>query len=364
MRPHVEVIQDSDYIWHKAELYGGEGEARERRLAIDEEDGSSSLTVEFVTDWGRASGVHHADTEWYVLEGEMNYGGKVFTAGGYLQAPKGVVTDWIKFTAGTRVLHFREYGDAGYDVGAERWSTCRADEQVITEQTSDRDFDPVPTAGPMPGLVIKYLHIDSITGFYTRLVRANEGWADHRLAHHPCYEEAYQTAGHMTYSFGDITEGSYFFRPARIKHGHFVSLEGGATWLLRSDGELTNWYTSNEWIRWGGEAVNYGTQKHWTKSSFDLAKTPTWRTDHDLKILADSVAFQRSQGAETDDYKPWGLGTDHSAAIDLSKYSGADNVLEAGPTSELQIFPDAPEPVISSMPVRSRSHGAWDGDGM
>ena len=365
MRPHVEVIQDTDYIWHKAELYGGEGEARERRLSVDEEDGSSSLTIEFLTDWGRPGGVHHADTEWYVLNGEMNYGGKTFTAGGYVQVPKGVVADYIKFTAGTTVLHFREFGDAGYDIGAERWSTCRPDEQVTTEQTTDRDFDPVPTAGPMPGLVIKYLHVDATTGFYSRLVRANEGWADHRLAHHPCYEEAYQTSGLMTYNFGTITEGSYFFRPARVKHGHFVSMDGGAVWLLRSDGELTNWYTQNEWVRWGGDAVNYGKAEHWTKSTFDLATRPTWRTEHDLTILNNSVEFQLSQGAKAVPYLPWGFGEDHSAAgFDLSKYTSADNVLTAGPTQELQIYPDAPEPIISSLPVRSKSHGDWDGDGM
>lgn len=115
----------------------------------------------------------------------------------------------------------------------------------------------VPNAGPMPGLFIKYLHVDPVIGFYTRLVHAQEGWADHRLAHHPCYEEAYTTQGHMEYNFGTLDLGTYFFRPARVKHGHFTTMEGGATWLLRSDGELVNWYTQNEWVRWGGEAVNY-----------------------------------------------------------------------------------------------------------
>ena len=62
----------------------------------------------------------------------------------------------------------------------------------------------------------------------------------------------------MEYNFGTLDLGTYFFRPARVKHGHFTTMEGGATWLLRSDGELLNWYTQNEWVRWGGEAVNYG----------------------------------------------------------------------------------------------------------
>ena len=57
MRPHVELIHEADYVWHAAELPGGEGRASERRLSVDEEDGSSSLKVAFHTDWGRGPGI-------------------------------------------------------------------------------------------------------------------------------------------------------------------------------------------------------------------------------------------------------------------------------------------------------------------
>ena len=69
MRPHVELIQEDDYVWHGAELPGGEGRASERRLSVDEEDGSSSLRIDFHTDWGRGPGIHHANTEYYVRRG-------------------------------------------------------------------------------------------------------------------------------------------------------------------------------------------------------------------------------------------------------------------------------------------------------
>lgn len=89
MRPHVEVIHEDDYVWHAAELAGGEGRAVERRLSVDEEDGSSSLRVDFRTGWGRGPGIHHATTEFYVLDGSMTYGGRRLGAGGYLYLPKG-----------------------------------------------------------------------------------------------------------------------------------------------------------------------------------------------------------------------------------------------------------------------------------
>lgn len=409
MRPHVELIHEDDYIWHAAELPGGEGRASERRLSVDEEDGSSSLRIDFHTDWGRGPGIHHANTEYFVLEGEMTYGGRKLGKGGYVYAPKGVPTDAITFTKGTRILHYREYGDAGFDpvdsVNAPRWPDARED--VIVIDSEAMKWDAVPNPGPMPGLYIKYLHVDPVTGFYTRLVHAQEGWADHRLAHHPCYEEAYTLQGHMEYNFGTLDLGTYFFRPARVKHGHFTAMEGGATWLLRSDGELFNWYTQNEWVRWGGEALNYGPvgAKHplrWSQSSHDLAQP--WRSDTDLSMLRKSWEYAKEQGAPDVPFEFHGTGTDKSLiaiakALDAAQLQaghghdhdhGHDHTHEPVELS-WDVDPRAmehaaertdahaynwgagrvwkpgdpiPAPILSTLPVRSRSRGRWDGDGM
>ena len=80
----------------------------------------------------------------------------------------------------------------------------------------------------------------------------------------------------------------------------FVAEEGGCTWLIRSDGELVNWYTTNEWIKWGGDSENYDEPGTW---------------EHDPTHLH-------------------GFGHDHH------------------------------HPVPSTMPVRSRSRGRWSGEGM
>jgi hypothetical protein len=420
VRAHVETIQEDDYIWHAAELPGGNGRASERRLSVDEEDGSSSLRVDFHTEWNRSAGIHHANTEYHVLEGEMSYGDRTIGKGAYVYAPKGVPTEAIRFSEGSKILHYREFGDAGFDavdsVNAPRWKAARED--VIVIDTEAMQFDAVQNAGPMPGLFIKYLHIDPVTHFYTRLVFAQEGWTDHRLAHHPCYEEAYTTQGSMAYNFGDLTPGTYFFRPARVKHGHFTALEGGTTWLLRSDGELQNWYTQNEWVRWGGEAVNYGPgggRGTWSASTHDLAGGRTWRSDKDLEDLANSVSFQRDTLGQPDaDYVQHGLGQDKSLiamakAMDLARlgagHGGDDHDHDHdhgdhdhGPETHTHSHADygwldprslehpdertdaashnwaagrpwkagdrIPAPILSSLPVRSRSLGRWDGDGM
>ncbi len=413
MRPHVELIHEDDYVWHAAELPGSEGRASERRLSVDEEDGSSSLRVDFHTDWGRGPGIHHANTEYYVVDGSMTYGDRTIGKGGYVYAPQGVPVEAIRFSEGTKILHYREYGDAGFDAVdsalAPRWADARED--VIVIDSEAMNWDAVPNPGPMPGLFIKYLHVDPVTGFYTRLVHAQAGWADHRLAHHPCYEEAYTVQGHMEYNFGTLDLGTYFFRPARVKHGHFTTMENGATWLLRSDGELFNWYTQNEWVRWGGEGLNYGTPEdvrpfRWSQSSHDLAQP--WRSAEDEKQLQEAWQYQHDQGAIDDDFTIHGRGRDSSIlaiakALDAANLQGGhgghghdhthdndhdhthDVALDWGASGRAVEHQDErtdagahnwgtgrtwqegdpiPATILSSLPVRSRSRGRWDGDGM
>ncbi|GID90789.1 DUF4437 domain-containing protein [Amorphoplanes digitatis] len=285
MRAHVELIHEDDYIFHAGELPYGEGGILERRLSVDEEDGSSSLALHATADWGRAAGVPHADTEFYVVSGSLTYGGRELGPGGYLQVPRGVPMDWLKIHEGAHVLHWREYGDCGFDTAVNLGEAARkadAAGEVTVVDANAVEWVAAPTIGPLTPLYIKLLHRDPKTGFYTRLIRAPKGWSDHRLAHHPCYEEFYTLSGRMAYNFGDIDEGTYCFRPAGVKHGHFVA-ETEIDWIIRSDGELINWYTTDEWVKWGGTAENY----------------------------------------------------EHSHA-----------------------------PVISTLPVRSRSRGEWSGDGM
>lgn len=269
MRPHVELIDQNDLLWHPAELPLGNGEARQRNLSYDEENGAASLLVEFMTDWQRGPGLHSAQTEWYVLEGSVQIGTWTLGPGGYWCAPRGVGTPAVSATAGTRVLLFREYADWTFALSA----AAADDERLVIKDTNDMEwFDVVdPVNGspmdfdrggtPVPGLYIKLLWRDAETGFYTRLIKAKPGWREHPLAHHPVFEEAYCLDGEFDYNFGLMTPGQYFFRPAGVRHGDFTAGEkSGCTWILRCDGDLVDWYTDNARVEMHGDPVNWGDE--------------------------------------------------------------------------------------------------------
>lgn len=268
MRPHVEIIDSADLIWHPAEFPESTGIVRQQHLAYDEEDGSLSAKVRFDTDWSRPAGVHGAETEWFVLSGEVRLGDEVLGEGGYWTAPTGVWTPPISVTAGTEILFFREYGDWTFEPADADRDGVRPDQVLVVVHSAQMDWIPVEIGSPMrfdlggtpvPGLFIKMLHRDEQTGFYTRLIRAEEGWREHPLAHHPVYEEAYCLEGGFDYNFGTMWEGTYFFRPALIRHGDFTaSAENGCTWLLRCDGDLVDWYTTEARIEMHGTPTNWG----------------------------------------------------------------------------------------------------------
>lgn len=268
MRPWVEIVDDRDLIWHVAELPGATGEAVQQNLCYDEEDGSCSAKVRFVTDWSRPPGVHSAETEWFVLTGAVRIGDETLGPGGYWQTPKGVVCPALSVDSGTEILLFREYGDWTFEAADQDRPGVRPDQVLTVVHSAQMDWLPVEIGSPMrfdlggtpnPGLFIKMLHRDAETGFYTRLIKAEPGWREHPLAHHPVFEEAYCLEGAFDYNFGKMWPGTYFFRPALIRHGDFTAGDDeGCTWIVRCDGDLVDWYTEEASIEMHGRGTNWG----------------------------------------------------------------------------------------------------------
>ena len=257
MRPHIEMIHESDYIWHPAELPHISGEAVQRNLSVDEEDGSAATSVLFRDDTHRPSGYHVADTEWFVLEGSMTAGVTELTAGGYIHIPRGTTTPPLRISAETRALVYREGGDWSFELANEETRYYTPSEVTILG-TETMAWTPVESPEAPPGHMIKNLHRNPDTGFFTCIIWAKPGWREDRMMHHPVFEEAYTISGRMTYNFGLFTPGTYMFRPPYIKHGPFQSEEpDGCTWLIRSNGPMENWYTISSDVKVNETPHNY-----------------------------------------------------------------------------------------------------------
>jgi len=274
VRPHVELIQESDLCWHEAELTRGQGKARQRNLSYDEEDGSASTRVIFESAWERPAGYNHSDVEWYVVNGAIKIGERLLGKGAYYRAPAGLCVPAMSVQEGTEVLIFREYGDWGFSLSKKnrsdfipRGGNTASDEQgeLTVVDTSRMEWMPNVYEGDTQRfLKLKLLYHDPAPddandkGFVTMLAWAPPGWSDNRMVHHPVFEEAYSLEGNLVYNFGTLDAGTYFFRPAKVKHGHFVAgEERGWMGFFRLDGTLVNWITVNEKVIIEGDAVNY-----------------------------------------------------------------------------------------------------------
>lgn len=274
MRPHVELLQSADLCWHDAEFVRAEGRARQKNLSYDEENGAASTSVVFDSAWNRPAGYHHADVEWYVTSGAVKIGDKLLGPGGYFRAPKGLQVPAFSVQAGSEVLIFREYGDWGFSVSAKNKSgfvsrggnTASKEPGEMTIVDSER-MEWLPNAyegDTQRFLKLKMLYHDpapeddNTKGFVSIVCWAPPGWSDNRMVHHPVFEEAYCLDGHMVYNFGTTDVGTYFFRPALVKHGHFIAgEERGWSGFFRLDGTLINWITVEERVIIEGKAVNY-----------------------------------------------------------------------------------------------------------
>ncbi len=235
MRPHVELVQEADLVWHEAELHKGDGRARQRNLSYDEENGAASTRVLFDKAWSRPAGFHHADVEWYVMAGQVKLGERVLEKGCYLRAPAGLCMPAMQVAAGTDVLIFREYGDWGFSISSKNrtrfvsrgGNTVSNEPGEITIVDSNRmEWMPNLYEGDTQRfLKLKVLYFDppspddNNTGFVNIVCWAPPGWSDNRMVHHPVFEESYCLDGHMDYNFGTTSAGTYFSGPRKSSTG-------------------------------------------------------------------------------------------------------------------------------------------------
>jgi quercetin dioxygenase-like cupin family protein len=238
----VAWVQEQALPWTRTDTFEG---VPVRVLSADASLGRYAGVLDVPAGYRREAGAPvPVSTEFYVLEGTLQFGLETLGARDYAFVPPGVDLPELRSASGARVLVFH--------------SPSVADAEVLALQqaqgasvTRDRDARWSPgtvsqAAGVDVPLEIKHLRKDPHTGARTWLVRIAPGttvpWERHSTTEEGFLLEGdyrlaeCSRAGSMV---GDYAPGGYFHRPGGILHsGPESGTRRGAVWLMRSPGTL------------------------------------------------------------------------------------------------------------------------------
>ena len=172
-----------------------------------------------------------------VIEGEFNLGEHRLKEQTYACYSKGMNAGVIQSANGALVL-------AMLDGPIDKVNKPGHSQPSIVDIAAEELY-PTPVEGPVPGIVVKVLRTDEITGGMTLYMKIPPGWAEPRAEHHDCIEESFKLSGDI-WIVEDGREqilraGDYFYRPPRIKHGP-MRTEQGTSSLIRFSATVENHY--------------------------------------------------------------------------------------------------------------------------
>jgi hypothetical protein len=237
-RPHVEFIQSAD-VPEERLVDGVFAGALRRLLSADDVDGSWTglLRLEPGPTFDLTAG--GGPIELFGLRGSATLASGPFGPGSYAYVPARADAASIVATEEALVLTMveRESETGGGAV------------EVI--DTNERRLEDHGVEGVPPGLVIKLLRVDEEKGDWTWICAGPPGWREDRAEIHPTVEEALVLRGDVLLGErGEMSPGSYFWRPPMVRHGPMYS-RGGNLIFFRTKG--------------GGMAVTYEEVPGWRK---------------------------------------------------------------------------------------------------
>ena len=87
---------------------------------------------------------------------------------------------------------------------------------------------PGPVGEVPEGILIKVMRVDAETGDWSWVASCIPGWQSRESETHPTVEECLMLRGDILCGDrGGMTAGSYFWRPAMVRHGPMFSRNGG-----------------------------------------------------------------------------------------------------------------------------------------
>jgi hypothetical protein len=223
-RGHVEIVHESQIESTELPAAGWGSGPRAKVLSADPETGAFTALLTLGPGYRRPRGWVRGATESLVIDGTLRIGDDERSFGFYEYAPAGSGHEPWSTDAGATLLYFAR--DARADFVAEAGPAPRTGRIEIDSERLPWAFSTIP--GPPDGHVHKMLRHVEETGEMTVLLSTVPHREYPALEFHDCVEEYYVIEGGVWLgNSGQMTVGSYFWRPPFITHGPFYSSTGG-----------------------------------------------------------------------------------------------------------------------------------------
>ena len=226
-RPHIEFAraQEIDERPAGAPFAGG----FERRLSTDDETGASTALVRLPVGWRGALGGSARPLELFSLRGEARIGGDRLGPGCYVYLESGLASAELVADGETLLLAMVEDERAAGPTGA--WDVIDTEQMNYALSGFDGQIP--------PGLVIKKLRVDPDTGDWTWMAAGAPNRVTPLAEIHSTVEEAFLIRGDVLIGTrGEMSPGSYFWRPGMIEHGPMASRNGTLFFFRTKQGGL------------------------------------------------------------------------------------------------------------------------------
>jgi len=225
-RPHIEFIrvQDVEPTPCPAPFTG----LAERRLSTDGESGASTSVVAFDRGWRGEPVAGSRPLELFLLAGALALDGRALGPGCYVHVPSGATG-----------VSLEARDDALALVMVEDERTPAPGESPTVVDSELMEYAP----SSVVGLVIKKLRVDPETGDWTWLAASAPNRVTPRAEIHPTVEEAFLLRGDcLLGGRGEMTPGSYFWRPPMVEHGPIATRNGTFFFFRTKGGGLETTY--------------------------------------------------------------------------------------------------------------------------
>lgn len=229
-RGHIEHVHAPEIAEAEFTASGWPPGATVKILSADDETGAFTGLLRLPPGWRREAGRLSTTIESMVIDGELEVGGKTRGFGWFEYVGRGALQPAVFTERGAELIFFARGG-------APRFTAAVADADGAFDQVEriglDTEqmlwsFSSIP--GPPDGHVHKVLRRDEQTGGMTVMLSTVPHREYAALEFHDCVEEYYVIEGSVWVgNSGQMSAGSYFWRPPFITHGPFSSQTGAVS---------------------------------------------------------------------------------------------------------------------------------------